>query len=191
MKHGCSMLRLAPLLAAASLLTACSPWSTYPPVEVKTATKLTRETWEPVPTVMAAAVRYARDRFTPDEDLPVNLPEGTPSTVYDKVFAKLGYGRPLLNAGEKAVHVTEVRTRGFNAQVDLVYTKPTGMNQLVTLTLTRTLVDPWHVTGSRPWQLRDFTVPAPNYVPPPVVDDKAAPAEEPPSAESPEGSEAK
>jgi len=170
------MLRFLTLLIAMSLLGACSPWSTYPPIEVKTATKLSRETWEPVPTVMAVAVKYAREHFTPDEDLPVNLPEGTPAAVYDKVFLKLGYGRPLLNAGEKAVHIKEVRTRGFNAQVDLIYTKSTGMNQLVTLTLSRTLVESWRVTGSRPWQLRDFQAPPPNYVPPSVVEDEPAPA---------------
>ena len=176
MKHGRSTIAALIVGLVIVVATGCSPWATYPPVEIKPAKQLTRESWEPVPTVMAVAVQYARDTYTKDQDLAINLPEGTPALVYDKVIAKVGEGRPLRNAGEPAIHIKEVRTRGFDAQVDLVYARPDGMHQLVTLTLNRTVFQSWRVVNARPWQLRDFTPPAPNYVPPPV--DEKAVAEE-------------
>ena len=193
MKHGCwknRWMMLAAALGFAMVCSGCSPWSTYPEVEVKAATKMTKPTWEPVPSVIAAAVHYARDHFTPNEDLAVNLPESTPAEVYEKVFAKLGYGRPLLNPADRAIHIREVRTRGFDGQVDLVYARADGMNQLVTITLARSVLESWRVTDSRPWQLRNFAAPQPNYVPPPIVEEKTEPTE-PAPGEAPQPAEDK
>jgi hypothetical protein len=150
-----------------ALLTGCSPWATYPPVESKTAQALTKPTFEPVPTVMAVAIDYARDNYTPGKELPINLPDGADWEVYDKVFTKLAHGgTPMTKRGEPALCIQEVRTRAFEAQVDVVYPRADGLNQLVTLSLEREVFKDWRVKSARPWQIRNVEMPDPHYVGP-------------------------
>jgi hypothetical protein len=164
--HGLMMLGLSGLALVVVQMTGCSPWSTYPSIETPMATKLTRPTFEPVPTVMAESIKYAREHYIKNEDLPVNLPVGANWKVYDAVFEKLGSGRHMTEVGEKALHITEVRTRGFDAQVDMIYPREDGLYQSVTLTLSRSVVDPFHVTTARQWQVRDLKSPEPTYIGP-------------------------
>jgi hypothetical protein len=184
MTHGCASNPIKFLAAASGLtiiLAACAPSSTYPPVE--TTARLTKPTFEPVPTVIATAIRYAQENYTKDQDVAINLPPGVPAAAYDKVFAKLGGGRPMMNPDEPAIHITEVRTRNFNAQVDMIYPRADGLNQFVTLSMKRSVLENYRVERARPWQLRDVASMAPNYVVPQVT------ADEPPIA-SDESSEA-
>ena len=175
---GRTLATLALLGAALSAAAGCSPWSTYPPVEVSAAQKLTRPTFEPVPTVMATAIRYARSTYLEGREVAINLPRGAPAEAYDKVFAKLdaegGGGRPMTVPGEPALHIVEVRTRAMDAQVDLIYPRADGLNQFVTLTLRREVFEDWRVKSARPWRLRNVELPQPNYVPPPATDEKPA-----------------
>jgi hypothetical protein len=145
----------------------CSPWSTYPPVETSMAQRMSKPTFEPVPTVMTVAVQYAKDHFMQGHDFAINLPEGTPADVYEKVFHKLGFGRPMVMPNEAALHIQEVRTRGFNAQVDVIYPRTDGLNQMATLTMSRGALDKYKVTDVRIWQSRNLQLPAPHYVAPP------------------------
>src|SRR5262245_20803381 len=62
------------LLAAA--VTGCQQYATYPPVEV--TAKLQRPAAEPVPTIIATSIQYARDNFVASKTLPINLPAGVP-----------------------------------------------------------------------------------------------------------------
>lgn len=160
--------RCCALLAAGALVIAagCAPMSTYPPVETKAQASLTKATYEPVPTVMAAALRYADEHYANDRDMAINLPPGAGWEAYDKVIDKLGWGRPMTDPAEPAFHIKEVRTRMMDAQVDMVYPKASGLNQLVTLTLRRSVTENYHVKSTRPWQLRDVELPEPHYVPP-------------------------
>jgi hypothetical protein len=170
MPHGRSRKTMKAIASAAGLmilLNACAPQATYPPVE--TTAKLARPTFEPVPTVLAVAIRYVQENCTKDMDLAINLPEGVPAEAYDMVFEKLGGGRPMTMTGEAAIHVKEVRTRNFNAQVDVIYPRPEGFNQLATITMKRTILENYRVERIRPWQLRDVAVLPPNYVAPPVA----------------------
>lgn len=174
MSHGCASNRLKLLAASGGLaivLAACAPSSTYPPVE--TTARLTKPTFEPVPTVIATAIRYAQQNYVKDQDVAINLPPGVPAEAYDKVFAKLEGGRPMTVEGEPALHITEVRTRNFNAQVDMIYPRADGLNQFVTLTMKRSVLENYHVVRARPWQLRDVTAMAPNYVAPPVEEQES------------------
>jgi hypothetical protein len=171
------------LMTAVVFLASCAPMSTYPPVEYAAATKITRPTFEPVPTVMAVAIEYARQHLTPDSDPAINLPRGAGPEVYEKIIKKLdGEGRPMTRSDEPAIHIVEVRTRGFHGEVDMIYTKPEGFNDFVTLFLRRSAVENWHVDRTRPWRMRSITLPQPNYVPPPV-DDKV----ENPNVQAPKG----
>ena len=194
MRHGCftrPMTTLAAIGGAMILLSACAPSATYPPVE--TTARLAKPTYEPVPTVMATAIKYVRENCTPGQDLAINLPAGMSSEVYDKIFQKLGSGRPMTMPEELAIHIQEVRTRNFNAQVDVIYPRVDGFNQLMTITMKRTLLENYRVERVRPWQLTDVMAMAPNYVappPPPVepVEESAeAVADSTPAEDDPTG----
>lgn len=146
----------------AAIATGCQQYATYPPVEI--TAKLQRPAAEPVPTIIATSVQYARDNFVASKTLPINLPEGVPPSVYDKVFTHLGGGQPLQSPEEEAIHITQIRTRGMDAQVDMTYPRTDGLYQLVTLTLEHNLMEKWHVISVRKWALRDVEAPKPNYV---------------------------
>jgi hypothetical protein len=152
--------------------------ATYPAVEV--TGKYQWPSAEPVPRILAVCYDYAQDRFVSSEPLPINLPEGVPADVYEKVFAHLNKEhpsgtsvyRPMIFPDEKAVHFTEVRTRGTHAQVDMIYPTQHGFNQFVTLTLDRSVLEPWKVRSERKWVTRNLKAPTPNYVAPPDEDAK-------------------
>lgn len=181
-RHGCSLLAALSLM----LFAGCSPWATYPPVEVKAAQAMTRETFEPVPTVMALSIEYVRDTYLPGQDLAVNLPAGSGWQAYEKVFEKTAASdRPLMQASDKAVHVKEVRTRAFDAECDVIYPRADGLNQLVTLTLQREVFKDWRVKSARLWQIRDITAPDPSYVAPTPEELAKKKREQGPAGETP------
>jgi hypothetical protein len=99
--------------------------------------------------------------------------------VYDKVFTHLGGGHPLMSPEEEAIHITQIRTRGMDAQVDMTYPRTDGLYQLVTLTLEHSVMTKWHVKSFRRWALRDVEAPKPNYVAAPVQEKPAEPAATP------------
>jgi hypothetical protein len=116
---------------------------------------------------MVIAIEYTRDNYVTGKDLPINLPEGANWEVYHRVFDKLAHGgRPMTVKGEAAIHVKEVRSRAFDAQVDVIYPRGDGLNQLATITMQSELLKDWRVTGARPWQIRDVQTPEPNYIAP-------------------------
>ena len=163
-RHGCLFASLAGI---ALLFAGCSPWATYPPVEVKPAQAMTSETFEPLPTVMALAIDYARAECVPGKNYPVNLPAGSGWQSYEKVFEKTqGDDTPMKTVGEPALHITQVRTRAFDAEVDLVYPRGDGLNQLVTISLNREVFKDWRVMSARLWQIRSIEIPDPTYTPP-------------------------
>jgi hypothetical protein len=167
------------------LFAGCSPWATYPPVEVAPATMVTRPTFEPVPTVMTLAIKYARSEYASGQDLAVNLPLGADWQTYEKVFERLdGGGRPMMQPGEAAIHIVEVRARAFEAEVDLVYPRPGGPNQLVTLFMHRGFND-WEVKNTRQWQIRDVLTPPPAYVAPSAEELAKKKRESGPAGEAP------
>lgn len=162
-RHGCVALAACTLL----LFAGCSPWATYPPVEVAPAQAMTKETFEPLPTVMALSIDYVRETYLPGQDLAVNLPAGSGWQSYEKVFEKTkADDRPLMQSSEKAVHIKEVRTRAFDAECDVIYPRADGLNQLVTLKLQREVFKDWRVKSARLWQIRDIAAPDPSYVAP-------------------------
>ena len=161
-------------LLALTALGGCQQFATYPGVEVTSGFQ--RADAEPVPTILACSVRYARDRYLDGEMLPINLPEKTPASVYDKTIAHLTGGkteeplpecRPMIFPEERAIHFTEIRTRAMHAQVDMIYPTKDGFYQFVTVTLERTVIHPWRVKGDRKWLVRKIEVPGPNFVPAP------------------------
>lgn len=154
-------------LALGLMMTpGCSGWATYPPIEG--ATQLGHPKLEPVPTIMAEAVRYAHNRYVRTDEIIFNLPEGTPPEIYDSVILRLGgNARPLLEPGTPAVHVNAVRVRALEAQADVVYPRPDGHYELVTLYMRQKFLHKYEIRDTRLWRIQ-VTPPQPRYEPAPV-----------------------
>ena len=151
------------ICAGSSLLAGCAPWATYPPVE--TTADLAQPTYEPFPTLMALAVIDAHNEWgTVDEGIVYNLPVGTPLDVYEKVNRRLDIrlgqkddspsARPMSESDPAGYHILAVRTRGTDAEVDVIYPRADGLPELVTIYYSRSLVRDFSVDRFRPWRIR-------------------------------------
>ncbi|MCZ6836857.1 MAG: hypothetical protein O7G85_13860 [Planctomycetota bacterium] len=182
--------RLMPALALSMLvgvlfgLTSCNTFSTYPPVEI--TGNMTNPGYEPYPTLMLESIRFAHDHYGSGlKDFAINLPPGVPAEIYDRIIRKLGAGHPQIDPSEKAYHILELRVRGGEAEVDLVYPRPSRIYEMVTIKFRRKLVEGWTVLSSRLWRIK-VDIPPPNYVPPKQVElPAAAPEAEPTPATLP------
>ena len=163
MRMGFNRMFVMTALAAATLLATagCTPWATYP--RVKGMTEIGTPSTEPVPTLMARAISYIKENECAGAQFAVNLPPGVPVKVYNKVFDDLGYTQPMTSAGEPAYHVIEVRLRGMNAEVDVIYPFE-GEYALSTVKFHNSVVPGWNVVDTRRWNIK-ITVPEPNYAP--------------------------
>jgi hypothetical protein len=140
--------------------TACAPAITFPAEEGIMSSSSAPN--EPVPTLMAKAIKYAYGQWGEGGDLVINLPPGTPLMTYDKVIDHVGAGHPMKDAGQPAYHVTRVSSQVSEARVDLFYPKPDGTHQFVTLTFHMQLVGGWQHKGTRAWDTGEQP-PPPNY----------------------------
>lgn len=154
-------LPLAAVCLAASL-AGCTPWATYPKVEGQR--ELSAPTIEPVPGLITASIRWAHATYGGDRPFAINLPEGTPPRVYDTVLARLGAGSPQTAPDQWTYHIKQVRSRGMNAEVDLLRPIEGDRYELITVHL-QGAIDGWSVVSTRAWRI-PFEVPAPNWTPP-------------------------
>jgi hypothetical protein len=165
-----SRLRIAAMMMAVALTTVgCAPYATYPPIEVDVARDMTSPTFEPIPTLMVEAIRYTHENYGHGEvDFAWNLPRGTPHGAYTMVEKRLGVGHPLREAGERAYHVQTVRSRGVEAEVDVIYPRQDGLYELVTISFRNEIfAGGWQVKRARPWYIR-VEPPEPSWVEPPT-----------------------
>lgn len=142
----------------------CAPFATYPPDEGSLADS--RSDVEPVPTVMAKAIRYAHDANGGSGDnFAYNLPPGTRPKVYALVEERLGgAGHPQASHDEMAYHVSKVRIRGRWAMVDVFYPKADGSYQFATVTMLGDVWAGYSVRETRLWRTGDEP-PSPSYMP--------------------------
>ena len=162
------------VLVAAGLTAGCAPWATYPPVEH--TSKLVNPTFEPIPTLMAGAVQYSHEHYGTVSDATFNLPAGISHKVYDKVVEKLGYGRPMQPQDTLAYHVTAVRTRGPEAEVDVIVPRADGLHELVTVRFKQKFARGYEVATAREWRVR-ADPPMSNYIAPPQPETEVVNAE--------------
>ncbi len=189
--------QLAPALDLTVILCSCTPWATYPPIEGAAA--LGDPTLEPIPTLMAEAIRYVYDRDDSEpHEVAINLPPNIPARVYDQVITRLGGGRPMLGPDVNAYHIHAVRLRALEAEVDVIYPGGAGVPEFMTLSFKQDLLKGWYVNRARKWRFR-VEVPEPNYVSPGPPTTRPASESEPmdgaemglePSTESQEEGEA-
>lgn len=156
-RGGVSALAVAGALMAGS----CAPFATYPPIEG--ARSIDNPAYEPVPSIMAAAIQHVHARFGGEREYFINLPAGCPAKVYDLVIRKLGAGAPMTQHDQWTYHVTQVRSRAMNAECDLVFPRAGGGVGQITLHLRKELSG-YSVQSSKIWNL-PVEVPPPHYVP--------------------------
>ena len=177
--------RCPPLLGVLlGLLVGCTPYATYPPVEG--ALELSGPKIHPIPMLMAEALRFAHAHYTPETDLVINLPEGTPIKVYSDVVERLGEARIMREPGEAALQVTAVRVRGLSAEVDVIYPRMEALHELVTVKFKKGIIGQYKVDSTRLWRIR-AEAPPPHYVPPEEAGELTAEPE--PGAEGPADAE--
>ena len=158
-------MKIAALLGMSLIVvTACAPFATFPPVDG--AVQLGGLTPEPIPTLMAEAIRYAQSHYGDGAQLfAINLPPQTPAQVYETVISHLGGGHPQFDTDEPAYHVTSVRARGLTAEVDLFYPRSDGFYEFVTISFRRDVLSGYKVLNTRLWRTANRP-PGPNYRPP-------------------------
>jgi len=147
--HSFALLLLTVMSCA---LTACAPWSTYPPVEG--SKEVVNGNFEPIPELMAEAITYAHFRQRPEGEIAINLPARARPSVYDRVIGQLDLpARPMTTPGEPAYTIEQVRVRGNLAEVDIIYPTRAGGLESATYMLRHELVGGFYVDEARVWRV--------------------------------------
>ncbi len=175
-----AILLICLLAVVACMAAGCAPMRTYPPVEG--AQEFPWPGAEPIPTMSRRAIRHERLRTNDDGPYYVNLPPGTPPEVYEKLFDLLRDTEPMMQEDDPTYHIVQVRARGLQGEVDLVYSAPDVQPRFVTLTMRRDAMD-WRVTNRRVWRI-NVDVPAPNYGR--EIEEPPPPPQAPEAPENPE-----
>lgn len=148
------------ILGALALLMGCSPWATYPKIEG--AAHVGNPHFEPLPSIIAATVRHAHERAGFEGDPVYNLPQGATESTYAAIQARLREGRAMQEPGEPAVHVTEVRVRGADAEVDLIVAPTDAPPHMITCRMRQRFLHNYRVTDTKRWNIA-VDVPEPSY----------------------------
>ncbi len=162
-------------IAVALSISGCTATMTYP--EYEGAPKAD-PSLQPMPNLMADALKFAHQRTAPEQELVFNLPPTTPVQVWRGVAKRLGIGRPM-TAGDTLVwSVRQVRLSGGRAEVDVVY--PTnGIYQIATVHFVGSTAQPFYPSMLQLWLV---PVPAPTCNTPQAVLDsvtgQATPAQQ-------------
>ncbi len=131
----------------AAVLSGCAGTMTYP--EYPGAPKAD-PSLQPLPNLMADALKYAHQNSDASAELVFNLPPTTPNQVWRIVSKRLDVGRPMKEGDTKVWSVRQVRLSGARAEVDVVY--PTkGIYQLGTVHFTGATAQPYLPTMWQTW----------------------------------------
>ncbi len=157
-----TMNRCFALLIAVLLTAGCAPWSTYPPTEGSRG--VTNGHLQPIPDIMVEALTYAREHNGDGGEMVINLPFLAEPSIYKRVAMRLGDNvRPMTVEGEPAYTIAQVRARGDNAQVDIIYPVKGGGLESATYTLKHDFVGGYYVDYARVWRVPVKT-PQSNYL---------------------------
>jgi len=144
------------------VLAGCAPFATYPPVEGSIA--INNPTFEPVPSIMADAIRAVHERYGEGhDDYAINLPEGAPEKAYRYVLHKLGEAKPQESADEWAYHLTAIRSRGLNAEADVIVPRDGAPPVMVTLRMRKHLTN-YAIESVKQWNY-PVELPPPHFMP--------------------------
>ena len=146
------------------VIAGCTPWATYPPMEGSVG--LSDPDLSPIPELMADAIRHIHARDGQEGEIVFNLPYGTPRSVYQAVIKRLGDGRAMTDPAEVAYHVTEIRVRTFESEVDVIHVRPDdGTPEQMTVSFRQNLLTGFRVERVKAWRY-PVHVPPPHYLRP-------------------------
>lgn len=152
-------------MMALLLLSACTPWAAYP--ELEGGYEFHNPLLEPMPSLMAESIRWTHaNHGSGHDDFVINLPAGTPLSLYDSMRRRVGGAGPMTSTEQWAYHIFQVKARGGQGQVDILYPKDEpGSYEFATLFLNHDIPGGWRVEDQRIWRV-PFDVPQPNYAAP-------------------------
>lgn len=145
---------------ACALVAGCAPYSSYPPVEETSG--LTHPTFEPVPTIIASAIEWGRDREDgeiAEAPLVFALPRDSSDITYEKIEDRIEGSRRAAE-DEPAIAIRSVRVRGFDALVDISVPRDRGEPLLYTLDLKSKPFQGWEVVAHRRWRFHETDISA-------------------------------
>lgn len=135
------------VFVSALFFSGCAASMTYP--EYAGAPKAD-PSLQPMPNLMADALKFAHQRTAPEQELVYNLPPMTPVQVWKGVEKRIGVGRPMTVGDTHVWSVRQVRLSGARAEVDVVY--PTeGIYQLATVHFVGSTAQPYYPTMLQFW----------------------------------------
>ncbi|MSR29204.1 MAG: hypothetical protein EXS03_06495 [Phycisphaerales bacterium] len=134
-------------LAFAVAVPGCTSVMTYP--EYPGAPRAD-PSLQPMPNLMADALKFAHERLAPGTELVVNLPPTTPRQVWRGVVKRDEPCRPMAATDTIAWTVQQVRLSGGKAEVDVVY-PTTGIYQLATVHFAGSTGQPFYPTQLQLW----------------------------------------
>ena len=169
-----------PLIAVA-LMSGCTPWATYPPIEG--AMGLSSPDLTPLPDLMSDAIWFTYQSYGDTGPIAVNLPPDTPPKVYDMVVDRLGgpdTAFPMSSDDLRAYTIVSVSVRTVDAKVVLIHPLQSGEYAESEVEFKQNLISGWYATRQHRWGY-DVERPVANYVPPPGADTEEQWAEATPS----------
>ena len=139
--------RAAAAVGVVIFVAGCTPAMTYP--EYPGAPKAD-PSMQPMPSLMADGLKFARQRISPTSELVIDLPPNTPKQVWRQVLNSCAPCRPMTPSDKIAWSVRQVRLTGGKAEVDVVY--PTdGIYQLATVHFTGATGQPFYPDYLKLW----------------------------------------
>ncbi|MSR44619.1 MAG: hypothetical protein EXS15_04570 [Phycisphaerales bacterium] len=144
--RSCFVLALL-VVASVCFMNGCISSMTYP--EYPGAPKAD-PSLQPMPNLMADALKLAHQRVGGSTELVYNLPSTTPVQVWQGVGKRVGVGRPMVSGDALVWSVAQVRLNGGRAEVDVIY--PTdGIYRLATVHFEGSVGQPFLPTGLQLW----------------------------------------
>ncbi|MAB84003.1 MAG: hypothetical protein CMJ24_11320 [Phycisphaerae bacterium] len=148
---------------ACMLLAGCAPYSSYPPVEETSG--LSHPTFEPVPTIIVAAIEWGRSREqgeTAEAPLSFVLPRDSSDKTYEKIEKRIE-GSERASSDRDGIAIRSVRIRGFDASVDVSVPRDRGEPILYTIDLKSKPFQKWEVVAHRRWRFHETDIAAVEY----------------------------
>jgi len=160
-------LLLSLLLLSSAAVTGCSPWSTFP--SDGSTSVIEYPELPPIPGLIARALGRVHDLEGRDGPVVFNLPADSPYHLFTKVRRELGEDSVMqMTPDQEAVHLSQIRLRATDAEVDVTSRGSDGVPVVTTLSFSRAVFGGWQLERTRVWRIR-ATIPEPGY---PVAEER-------------------
>jgi len=155
------------LLLSSVAVTGCSPWSTFP--SDGSTSVIEYPELPPIPGLIARALGRVHDLEGREGPVVFNMPADSPYHLFTKVRRELGEDSVIqMTSDQEAVHLSQIRLRATDAEIDVTSRGPDGVPVVTTLSFSRAVFGGWQLERTRVWRIR-ATIPEPGY---PVAEER-------------------